>query len=201
MTAPALSSVEPQPSALFFGALYDGRSGVEELRTFVPDGESRDAKKLQREANRLRDFVSVTDGALDEKHIATFIEGCTAARLGAFFGVALRSRESLKTRKGNAAHCQTLTALFVDADFKHLGEAETRRRIADCPLAPSLVVESGGGLHSVLVTGAAVLPEKRNGRGEALAPSRRGVRCRCRRRVGERTCARPPNPRQLQFQT
>ena len=44
-------------------------------------------------------------------------------------------------------HCQTLTTLFVDADFKLMGEEETRRRIAASPLPPSLVVHSGGGLH------------------------------------------------------
>ena len=66
---------------------------------------------------------------------------------GRFFGVALRSQASLKTRKGDAAHCQTLSVLFCDVDFKHLGEDETRRRIADCPLPPSMIVASGGGWH------------------------------------------------------
>ena len=61
--------------------------------------------------------------------------------------MALRSQESLKDRKGDAAHCAVLPALFADADFKHLGEEETRRRIKDCPLSPSMIVESGGGLH------------------------------------------------------
>ena len=52
-----------------------------------------------------------------------------------------------KIRKGDAAHCQTLPCLFVDADWKHLGDDETIARIAACKLAPSVVVESGGGLH------------------------------------------------------
>ena len=105
------------------------------------------AKKLRKEANRLRDFVPVENGVCDEARIRRFLDGCEKAKLGAFFGVALRSQSSLKDRKGDASHCQVLPAIFCDADDKHLGEEETRRRIAACPLPPSMVVESGGGLH------------------------------------------------------
>ena len=131
----------------FFSTLYAHQSGVLELRTFGPDGDSTKAKTLRRKANALRDFVLVENGIVDEPKVLSFIKGCNAAHLGAFYGVALRARESLKDRKGDAAHCQTLTTLFVDADFKHLGEEETIRRINAAPLAPSMVVESGGGLH------------------------------------------------------
>ena len=151
MTAPApvLSSV-PQPSeaSLVFGTLYDGHEGMNERRTFGPDGKTAAAIKLRKEAARLRDFVPVKNGGCDEARIQRFVDGCNGAHLGAFFGVALRSQESLKDRKGDAAHCQTLTSLFVDADFCHLGEDETRKRIAAAPLPPSMVVESGGGLHA-----------------------------------------------------
>ena len=107
-----------QPFVPFFDALFRGQSGVLELRTFGPDGHDARAEKLRREAHRLRDFVPVTDGVVDEARVQRFIKGCNAAHLGAFFGVALRARESLKDKKGDAAHCQTLTTLFVDADFK-----------------------------------------------------------------------------------
>ena len=148
MTAPPLSPVEQQhPSVLFVRALYKDQTGVQELRTFGPDGDDEVAKKLRREANRLCDFVPVKEGVIDSDRFETFLAGCEAARLGAFFGVALRSQASLKDRKGDAAHCQTLTTLFFDADFKHLGEDETRRRINAAPLPPSMIVESGGGLH------------------------------------------------------
>ena len=149
MSIPALLPVEAQTSSSvqFLGALYDGQSGVLELRTFGPDGESVAAKKLRREAHRLRDFVEVKDGAVDSTRVERFVEGCTAAKLGAFFGVALRNRESITAKKGDASYCQTLTCLFVDADDKHLGEEETRRRINAAPIAPTMVVESGGGLH------------------------------------------------------
>ena len=139
--------VERHPSTVFFKTLHQDLDGVQELRTFAPDGDSPAAKKLRTEANRLRDFVPVKDGVCDPKRIQRFLDGCEKAKLGAFFGVALRSQASLKSRKGDAAHCQTLACLFVDADDKHLGEEETRRRIDACPLPPSIIVESGAGLH------------------------------------------------------
>ena len=148
MTTPVLSFV-PQPSdaARFFKELYFGQDGVLEIRTFGPDGNSPAAKKLRKEANRLRDFVLIKNGFCDEARIQRFLDGCKKAKLGAFFGVALRSRAALKDKKGDGAHCQTLTCLFVDMDFRHLGEDETRKRLAAAPLPPSMVVESGGGLH------------------------------------------------------
>ena len=146
-TLAVVPALEHHPSVLFLATLYKDQSGVLELRTFGPDGDDATAKNLRREANRLRDFVPVEKGTYDEARVQKFLKGCEAAKLGAFFGVALRNRESLKTRKGDAAHCQVLTTLFVDADHKHLGEDETIRRITASPLAPSMVVESGGGLH------------------------------------------------------
>ena len=139
--------VERHEITRFFATLYKDLSGVLELRTFGPEGDSETAKKLRREANRLRDFVPVKNGVVDESRVLRFLEGCEKAKLGAFFGVALRSQAALKDRKGGAAFCQVLPTFFLDADFKHLGEEETVRRINSTPLAPSMVVESGGGLH------------------------------------------------------
>ena len=139
--------VETQPFVRFFKTLYRSQSGVLELRTFGSDGQDATSKQLRTTAHRLRDFVPVINGTYDHARIEKFLKGCEQAKLGAFFGVALRAQASLKTRKGDGAHCQTLTTLFVDADWKHLGEEEARRRIKDCPLQPSLIVESGAGLH------------------------------------------------------
>lgn len=133
----------------FFSTLYAGQTGVLELRTFGPEKSdvSPEAAAQRKAAYDARDFVPVVDGVLDYTRVDAFLASCKHARLGAFFGVALRSQASLKSKKGDAVHCQTLTALFVDADFKHLGEEETRKRIAAFPLAPSMVVRSGGGFH------------------------------------------------------
>ena len=139
--------VETYPSMVFFKTLYQNLSGVIELRTFGPEGTDASAKRLRKEANRLRDFVPIKNGVYDPARIQRFLNGCKKAKLGAFNGVALRSQASLKDRKGDAAHCQVLTCLFADADFKHLGEEDTRQRINACPLPPSIIVESGAGLH------------------------------------------------------
>ena len=68
--------------------------------------------------------------------------------MAAYFGVALRTQSAMQDHKGDRSHCHLLTALFVDADFKRLGEVETRRRLAEFPIPASIVVHSGGGLHS-----------------------------------------------------
>ena len=142
-TLTVVGSANQQPFERFFNTLYAGQTGVLELRTFPPEGN----EKLKHIANRLRDFVPVKDGAYDANRVTRNIAGCNKAGLGAFFGVALRSQDSIKTRKGDAAHCQTLTAFFLDMDFKHLGEEETRRRLNALSISPSMVVASGGGLH------------------------------------------------------
>ena len=127
----------------FFSALYDGQSGILELRT-VPLEQTREQRLI---AWRLRDFMPVLHGKFNVHRIDRFIKETSARRMAAYFGVALRTRQAATDKKGGAAYCQTLTALFVDADFKHLGEAETRKRLADFPIPPSIIVNSGGGLH------------------------------------------------------
>lgn len=135
---------EPLGNAVrFFSALYAGQSGMLELRT-VPL-EQTSAQRLV--AWRMRDFVPVMQGKFNVQRIDHFIKETSARRMAAYFGVALRTPASAKDKKGDATHCQTLTALFVDADFKHLGEAETRKRLAEFPIPPSMIVNSGGGLH------------------------------------------------------
>jgi hypothetical protein len=131
------------PASRFFTALYAGQTGILELRT-VPLSQTPYERQI---AYRYRDFVPVDNGQFDHGRIARFLKHTTARRMAAYFGVALRTQKAAVDRKGTAAYCQTLTALFVDADFKHLGEVETRRRLAECQIAPSAIVHSGGGLH------------------------------------------------------
>ena len=120
----------------FFAALYAKQTGVLELRTF----DHPDAK-------RLRKFVPVHDGQFDFTTVDRFLKETEQRKLGAFFGVALRTESAARDEKGDADHCQSLSSLFVDTDFKHLGEDEARRRIDAFPVKPSAIVESGGGLH------------------------------------------------------
>lgn len=127
----------------FFEHLYHGQTGVLELRTF-PKDDTEAARKL---ANKLREFIPVRAGVLDFERVKYFIDQTEKHGLGAFFGVALRTQSSMTDRKGDAAHCQLLTALFVDADYKHSDEHTTRQLIDKFPLPPSLLVHSGGGIH------------------------------------------------------
>ena len=127
----------------FFAALYTGQDGICELRT-VPLANTPAAKRL---AKLMRDFVPVENGRLDIQRIDRFIARTASEQMAAYFGVALRTPQAARDKKGSGAYCQMLTALFVDADFKHLGEVETRRRLADFPIPPSIIVNSGGGLH------------------------------------------------------
>ena len=60
-----------------------------------------------------------------------------------YFGVATR-RDS---RNGTLENCQDLGALFVDLDFKTQSEEEARRILREFSFSPSLVIQSGGGLH------------------------------------------------------
>jgi len=124
------------PAIQFFEALFKGQTGVLELRTF----DHPDAQKI-------RDFIQVTDGKFEELRVERFLGETEKRKLGAFFGVALRTQQSLKDKKGDGAHCQVLTVLFVDCDFKHQGKEETDKRIAEFPFPPSLIVSSGGGYH------------------------------------------------------
>jgi putative DNA primase/helicase len=131
------------PAEQFFRELYAGQTGYIELRTFAPDTDAT----RRAVANHIRDFVPVTEGEFDFGRVSLFLRECERYQLGAFFGVALRSQRGADERKGSGEHCQVLTAIFVDADFKHLGEDETRRRLESLGLPPSLLVRSGGGLH------------------------------------------------------
>lgn len=61
-----------------------------------------------------------------------------------YFGVATRRNH----KGGDKDHCFQLSALYGDTDFKDTPEDQARKRLAGCPLAPTAVVHSGGGLHS-----------------------------------------------------
>jgi hypothetical protein len=62
----------------------------------------------------------------------------------AYIGVAAR----VNANDGSLAGCGALPALFADLDFKdYPNEAAARRQLAAAPLAPSIVIQSGGGLQ------------------------------------------------------
>lgn len=109
-------------------ALYAGLNGTLELRAIRPSG-----------GIVARGFLDPTD----HKGIAAFIRH--HADVHVYFGVALRRDET----SGTLANCVWLPALFADLDFCLYtgGEVDARAALARCPLAPTAVVHSGGGLH------------------------------------------------------
>jgi hypothetical protein len=166
-----------RPHEPFFGTLYKDQTGVLELRAFAPSGDTPEVERQRRAANMLRDFITVENGLYDVMRVERFLRGCEDAKLGAFFGVALRTRSAQKERKGDAAHCQTLTTLFVDADFKHLGEEETRRRIREFPLPVSMLVCSGGGLHPYYLKSSPIYLQRPGALQRARLQLRRLAKC------------------------
>jgi hypothetical protein len=87
--------------------------------------------------SKARTFCDATDAPA----ISAFVEQHLGDNL--YVGVASRRDAT----GGTLANCERLAVLFADLDFKSRAEGETRAALAAFPLPPSLVVESGGGLH------------------------------------------------------
>ena len=89
--------------------------------------------------SRRQVFVPL-DGLQVSGEVETFLEDCQTRHEHAYFGVAVRYR-----RGGTKDDCSLLPALYCDLDMPH---AEARRRLDAFPLAPTLIINSGGGLHA-----------------------------------------------------
>jgi len=75
--------------------------------------------------------------------VFAYIAACASADNHPYFGVAERATPA----NGKKENLSLLRVLFADLDFRDSSEAEARACIAAFPLAPSAVVESGGGLY------------------------------------------------------
>jgi hypothetical protein len=106
----------------FLTALHAGCEGVCELRALPSEA---------------RTFVPRGD----EAAVTRFVTSHTNEDV--YVGIATRRDAS----SGKLENCRHLGALFADIDFKSTSEREARQRLARFPLAPSAVVQSGGGLH------------------------------------------------------
>ena len=87
----------------------------------------------------------------------------------AYFGVATRRDGS----GGSLENCAHLPALFVDLDFKLTPEPAARQRLAECPFAPSAIVQSGGGLHAYWLLSEPLDLQDREDRARAVSLLRR----------------------------
>ncbi|MDA1305470.1 MAG: phage/plasmid primase, P4 family [Nitrospirae bacterium] len=65
------------------------------------------------------------------------------AKQDIYLGVATR-RDG---KNGKLENCQDLGALFMDLDFKDEPEERARKRLREFSLTPSILIQSGGGLH------------------------------------------------------
>ena len=107
----------------FLDAVFGGVRGFLDIRT-LPDVA--------------RAFVPVGD--IDT--LRAFVEPRRGSNV--YLGAAVR----VSTRDGTLANCSALPALFADIDFKSFpDEASARQRLAAAPVPPSVIVNSGGGLH------------------------------------------------------
>ena len=122
LKGPAIALQFPDPGEFLY-TLYEGCDGFIELRALP---------------SRARTFVALGD----LETARTFVR--EQGRDNLYLGVATRKDES----GGELENCRHLPALFVDLDFKTTPEPEARAALARCPLAPTAVVRSGGGLHA-----------------------------------------------------
>lgn len=107
----------------FIAAVYDGVDGYLNVRTLPPLEQA---------------FFKVDD--VDALEV--FVK--PRRDRNAYIGVAVR----VNSTDGSLAGCGALPALFADLDFKDFAdEAAARRQLAASPLAPSIVIQSGGGLQ------------------------------------------------------
>jgi len=104
----------------FFDALNQHCEGVVELRAFPS-----------------KDRMFFEDGQSMELFLAQHTHEHN------YFGVATRRDNT----NGKLENCQDLGVLFMDLDFKNQPEEEARRMLGEFPLPPSIVIQSGGGLH------------------------------------------------------
>ena len=125
MTTTSTASTPAQltaPQQTFLTGLFGGTHGFIDLR--AP-----------------KEKVQVFCRVGDEAAIARFLT--THRWRDVYVGVAVRRDQT----SGALVNCDTLTALFVDIDFKDIPEPDARARLAAFPLLPSLVIASGNGLH------------------------------------------------------
>ncbi|MEP7308204.1 MAG: phage/plasmid primase, P4 family [Acidobacteriota bacterium] len=107
----------------FIAAVFDGVDGFLNVRTLPPVEQT---------------FVPIADFDALEAFVKSRRDR------NAYIGAAAR----VSNTDGSLAGCGALPAVFADLDFKDFAnEGEARRQLEASPLAPSVVIQSGGGLQ------------------------------------------------------
>ena len=122
---------KPAKTGAFLAALFDGCEGLIEVRA-IPVSKDEGG--------------SIHRAFFSRDAIPDVLDWCRQ-RLGGDDGlyVAVATRQS--DASGALANCLHLPALFADLDFKDNSEGKVRTRLEGFSLQPSIVVQSGHGLH------------------------------------------------------
>ncbi len=118
----------------FLRALYSSVQGFITLTAIHPD---------RRRPTPSRHIPTGDEGALCEA--LDCLHTTNQAGWGAYLSVATRKADLGRWRRGGKSQLASLPALFVDMDGDPDAGLLALKR---CPLAPSCIVASGGGLHS-----------------------------------------------------
>src|SRR2546422_9784996 len=102
----------------------------EELFAEIFPAKAKGLVELRALPSKERIFVHPSDCRTIQEFVANH------AREDIYFGVATR----LKRGDGRLQNCADLWALFVDIDFKSCSEPEARKRLAEFPFAPSIII-------------------------------------------------------------
>jgi hypothetical protein len=115
-----------QPHRLFLDCLFQDGDGFIELRAIVP------GRPPHRLFTRPGQWPAISDFLVTWRDQADV-----------YVGIAARKSEG----SGKLDNCGSLRALWIDLDFTRITPADAARRLSEFPLAPALVIGSGGGLH------------------------------------------------------
>lgn len=118
----------------FLQLLYGNMKGYIELRP-IGDGGNKTKYNLRGFYEQLESIYSLFRGG--------YIEQCKQAKNGLFFGVLPRTQRSGKKSAVNGGH-----VIWSDIDDKDTGgRKESWAYVEALPIPPSVIIESGGGLH------------------------------------------------------
>lgn len=124
---------------------FDYSSTIEFLESFFRGTEH--AVDLRALGNDRDDVKPVTWFTRDPQIVSDLCQCYDGPGRGIFFGVATRLNGSYRGRREDLAE---LPGLWVDIDCYKLGitKEEALTALRGCPLPPTVVIDSGGGLHA-----------------------------------------------------
>ena len=126
-----------------------------------------DPSDPQRIADAVRPETKLVYAETPTNPMMRLCDLAAARHTGVFFGVLPRSAHGA----GTAADIIDGLVAWVDLDFKDFagGEAEARKRLAEFPLQPTIIVRSGHGLHAYWLLSEPASPQELSDHSRRLA--------------------------------